>query len=251
MKKFAAIIIAALTACISLTGCSSRQSTLKIGVSLAYPPFEYYEDGSDVPQGVDIDLSNELAGRLGMKAEFVDTDFNDIFTGLDEKKYDVIISAVTITPEREEAYSFSSPYITNYPCIVTQKYADIKPSDPSELDGLSVCYQRGTTSESYINGYIDDNNMNCDTYAYYKIVSCFEELALGRVDAVFVDSTVAYNYCLAPDSVYEITWQQQDNPEEFAIVIPKDNTELQGRINQALEEMKTDGTLAAILDKYF
>jgi len=251
-KRITAFILITIMACVSLTGCNfSKKKTLTVGVSIAYPPFEYFDEDGLTPTGIDIDLSKELASRLDMDVAFINTEFNEIFDGLDNQKYDIIISACTITDERKEEYNFSIPYIQNYPCIVTLKESDNKPTNPSELAGMSICYQKGTTSESYITDYKATNKLDCETYGYIKVVSCFEELGLERVDAIFVDSTVAESYCNAEDSIYEITWQQQDNPEEFGIVIPKENTELTEKINSALNSIIEDGTLDEIINKYY
>ncbi|MCQ2525536.1 MAG: ABC transporter substrate-binding protein [Lachnospiraceae bacterium] len=252
MKKFAALALSAVIACISLVGCSfSNKNTLTVGIAMSYPPFEYYEEDESTFTGIDIDLSTEIAKRLGMEVKYIATPFNEIFDGLNDKKYDIIVSACTITEARMQEYDFSIPYIQNYPCIVTLKASENKPTEPSKLEGMSICYQKGTTSEAFITDYISTNNLTCDTYGYQKVISCFEELSLARVNAIFVDSTVAEVYCNTEDSIFEITWQQLDNVEEFGIVIPKDNPELKEKINKVLEEMINDGSLQAIIDKYY
>lgn len=251
-KSFTSILIITILALTSLIGCGlSTPETLRVGVAIAYPPFEYYDTDNVTPTGYDVELITEIAARIGMNTEFIDKEWNDIFDGLRKDEYDCIVSAVTITDERIAEFDFSDSYIQNYPCIVVLKETDNKPTSPMDLEGMSVCYQRGTTSENYISQYKANNGLNCDTYGYTKIESCFEELSLKRVDAIFVDSTVASCYCTDEDSLYEVTWQQDGAPEEFGIVIPKSNPELTDKINNALSDMKADGTIDALIDKYF
>jgi len=116
--------------------------------------------------------------------------------------------------------------------------------------GLKVGYQEETTSDYYITDYALNNNITVDTYEYAKVLDCFSDLENGRLDAVICDSTVASSY-LGDGSVYEQTWIQNSDPEEFGVCIKQDNTELVDKVNQALADLKADGTLDAILAKYF
>jgi ABC-type amino acid transport substrate-binding protein len=94
--------------------------TLKVGMEATYPPMEYTtEDGSEFI-GFDIDVSNRLGELLGLKAEFINTSFDGIFAGLDKGDYDCVISAISITPERQEKYIMTQPYVANALCIVTR-----------------------------------------------------------------------------------------------------------------------------------
>jgi ABC-type amino acid transport substrate-binding protein len=94
--------------------------TLKVGMEVGYPPMEYTtEDGTEFI-GFDIDVANRLGELLGLKIEFVNTSFDGIFAGLDKGDYDCIISAISITPERQEAYILTEPYVANALSIVTR-----------------------------------------------------------------------------------------------------------------------------------
>ncbi len=249
-KKIIALMTACMLATTALVGCSADSETLKVGTNIGYPPFEYFDVDGTTPIGVDIELAYAIGEELGMEVEIVNTAWDGIFAGLDKGDYDLILSAVTITPDRLLDYSFSTPYIQNYQSIVSLVGGEYQITDPSEFDGLRVAYQEETTSDIYLTEYIATNGITVETYEYANVMDCFTELEFGRVDAIIVDSTVANSYT-GEGSSFDITWQQNENPEEFAVCIKQDNTELTEQVNTALEALKADGTLDEILTKYF
>lgn len=264
MKKLFAVVLVSIMVISMLTGCSSSGSSnkdskksskevestnkkvLKVGMEASYPPFEYREDEEIV--GLDVDLAKELGKELGYELEFVDTSFDGIFAGLDKGDYDVIISAITITPDRVKKYSFSTPYIKNYQCIVTLADAKTKPKKLEELKGLEVGYQESSTSDVYVTDNIEAGKIKCSVKEYSKIIDTFSDLKTKRLDAIVCDSTVAEQYIA--DGKYEITWKQEDEPEEFGICFPKDS-ELVDDFNKALKKLEKNGKLDEILSTYF
>ena len=98
-----------------------KDGTLTVGVEVGYPPMEYTDDAGLEYQGFDIDFAKALGEVLGVDVEFVNTAWDGIFAGLDKEQYDVIISSVSITPERQAAYDLTEPYVSNQLVIVTLK----------------------------------------------------------------------------------------------------------------------------------
>lgn len=249
MKKVLSLFLVAVLV-FSMTGCGKSSEKLKVGMEIGYPPFEYYDTDGTTVIGVDVELAKALGNKMGMEVELVDTAWDGIFAGLDKGDYDCITSAVTITPDRLLDYDFSSPYIKNYQCIVTLNNATVKPAKPEECAGLKVGYQEETTSDIFMTELIASNGMKCETSEYAKVIDVFNDLESGRLDAVICDSTVASSY-LGTGSKFKQTWIQDSEPEEFGVCIKRGNTKLTDKINKALEELKKDGTLDKILDKYF
>ena len=270
MKKIATILAAAAmlltaTACTGNSGSSSdnggndagsvadgglKIEKLRVGSDVAYPPFEYFDTDGVTPIGVDMELAAALGEKLGCEIEIVNTGWDGIFAGLSKGDYDVVISAVTITAERLIDFDFSDPYIENWQSIVVMSDAAVKPADPSQLAGLRVGYQEDTTSDIYLTDYIDKNGITVDTREYATVMNAYDDLAAGRLDAVISDSTVATKYIA--DAKYEQSWiQTEGEPELFGVCMPKGSTELQKAVNDALAEMKTDGTLDKIFNTYF
>lgn len=229
---------------------SSGGGTLRVGMEIGYPPLEYYDDDGVTPIGIDVELASALGEEMGMDIELIDTAWAGIFAGLDKGDYDCIISAVSITPDRLLEFEFSNPYIKNYQCIVTTADAALKPASLDELKDLNVGYQEETTSDDYLNNYMDVNGLTVQTNAYAKVINVFDDLSLGRLDAVVCDSIVAESY--VADGTYVITWQQgeEEETEEFGICMKKGNTELKEKVNAALSALEENGTLDEIIHKY-
>ncbi len=226
---------------------------LSVGADIAYPPFEYFDTDGVTPIGVDVELAYALGEKMGCEVEMVNTGWDGIFAGLAKGDYDVVISAVTITPDRLLEFDFSDPYIENYQSINVLADGSIKPASPADLAGLRVGYQEDTTSDIYLTDYIAKNGITVDTYEYATVMNAWDDLAAGRLDAVICDSTVATKYLA--DAKFTQSWNQNTEadaePEQFAVCMPKGSTELQAAINKALEEIKADGTLDKIFNTYF
>lgn len=252
MRKLLSVAVVSVLTMIMLTGCGEKKDTLKIGMEIGYPPFEYFDTDGTTAIGVDVELADALADEMGIEVEIIDTAWAGIFAGLEKGDYDCIISAVTITPERLLDFEFSEPYIQNFQCIVSLVDGEIKPTDPSECASIKLGYQEETTSDIFITDYADAEGMEFEPFEYAKVMDCFTDLELGRLDAVICDSTVAASY-VGEGSIYEITWIQDADAEaeEFGVCIQKGNTELVEKVNKALATLKENGKLDEILAKYF
>lgn len=252
-KKVLALLMVMLVLAFAGCGNGAKGGKLKVGLNSGYPPFEYFDEDGTTLIGVDIEIAKAIAEEIGMEVEFVDTAWEGIFAGLSKGDYDCIISAVTITPERLLDFAFSTPYIQNWQCIVTLSDAKVKPASLDELAGLKVCYQESTASDDVVTEYFANKSAKPDVYEYAQVMNCFNDLALGRVDAVVCDSTVASAYI--GDGIYTITWNQEDVEgevaEEFGVCMNENNTELLEKVNKALATLKSNGKLDEILNKYF
>ena len=266
MKKFKIIVALSLVTA-SLAGCGGsaatsgsanlgllKPGTLQIGCEIGYPPFEYYGDDGTTPIGFDIDLGDAIAQEMGVQAVRTDTAWDGIFAGLAAKKYDCIISAVTMSADRAQTMDFSTPYIENWQCIVVKK-GNTPVTSVKGLDGLKVGYQGSTTSDDYLNNQIKTGVLNCQTFPYDKVLNVFDDLYLGRLDAVICDSTVADGYISREPDKYEISWLQSSEPgaqaETFGVAIDKGNTQLLNAVNDALKKLKDSGKLDELLKTWF
>lgn len=260
MKKFAKVIGAAALFAAAAGLCfasGSKESSgptiqdgvLKIGVEVGYPPFEYFDTDGKTPVGFDIALGKAVAEKLGLKAEFIDTAWDGIFAGVDTKKYDCIMSAVTITDERKAKYGFSIPYIGNGQSIVLLKTSKLSIKSPDDLKGFKVGYQAETTSDIFMTKYAD-NGLKFEACEYDKVLNAFDDLRLGRCDAVCADGLVSVDYINKENSPYKIVWQ--GTPDEFfGICMKKDNIALQAKIDKALAELVKEGKIKEISMEVF
>lgn len=226
-----------------------------VGMEIGYPPFEAMGQDGVTPVGLDVDLGAAIAEEFGATVSYIDTAWDGIFEGLATDKYDVVISAATITPERKETMDFSAPYIENWQSIVIKKgntAHEIK--TPEDLGGLKVGYQQSTTSEKYLQDLIDTDKLKCDQLSYDKILNAFSDLKNGQSDAVICDSTVAEGYVSREPEEYEIVWHQQDEPgaeaEIFGVAVKKGNTKLLNAVDTALANLEASGKLDEIRDEW-
>jgi polar amino acid transport system substrate-binding protein len=231
------------------TSLTLKPGTLAVGMEIGYPPMEYFDVDGKTPIGFDVAMAKEIANRLGLKVEYVDTAWDGIFAGVDVDKYDAIMSSVTITPERLQNFNFTKPYIVNAQAIVLPKGSKITARSPEELTGLSVAFQAETTSDFYLKK-LETAGLSYKPFGYDKVMNCFDELKLGRVDAIVCDSLVAYDYITNPAYDVEIVWQGGDD-EVFGICLKKGNETLTTAIDKVLTDMYNDGTLLRFSQEIF
>lgn len=225
-------------------------NTLTIGMEIGYPPFEYYAEDGVTPVGFDVDMAKAIADKLGLELNYINTAWDVIFAGIG-MNYDVVISGVTITADRMEEMAFSTPYINNYQCVVIPTGSDLKITDFTSLNGLSLSVMKETASDIMITELIDTGSIAATVKRNEQVPTCFTELANGEVDAVVCDSTVADSYVAKNPEKYTIIYRDETAPEQFGIAMSKDNAALQDAINKAIAALEEEGFFAANTTKWF
>ncbi len=219
------------------------RNVLRFGTDATYPPFESVDkDGKIV--GFDIDVANEVSRRLGLKAEVINTAWDGVFLALNAARFDVIISSVSITEKRKEAFDFSLPYKDSYQIVVVRKdEKDIK--GKADLKGRKVGVQVGTTSEKEAKSVAGV----AEVKSYNTFAEPFMELTFGRVDGVIVNGAVAATFL----NRYPDKFATTGEPFLFAeqgIVIRKGERELREAIDKVLKGMIEDGWIRKLREKY-
>jgi ABC-type amino acid transport substrate-binding protein len=215
--------------------------TLTVGSDIPYPPFEQGKPGKYT--GFDIELMEAIAGKIGRVAEFQDTSFETIFRDVAQGKFEAVISAATITPEREKAVAFSDPYYLSEQAILVPEGSDIESLD--ELAGKTVGAQQGTTGLELAKSESGASEVR----PYPEGPDAVNALKSGTVEAVIIDAPVAQNAVEKAGGV-EIA-EKVPTEEKYGIALAKDNTGLLDEINQGLREVIDDGTYAKIYEKWF
>jgi polar amino acid transport system substrate-binding protein len=254
MKKFVTIFYVLAIFAVFFVGCSKKsdgltikEGILLIGMEIGYPPMQYIAEDGKTLKGFDVDMALAIAEKLGLEAEFIDTAWDGIFIGVNTGKYDCIISSVTILESRLVNFNFSKPYIQTTLCIVMLRNSRHSVSVPKDLAGLRVAYQEATTSEFFM-ADLAKEGLRFAPFEYDKVTYCFDELRLGRIDAVVTDLLVAYEY-LSRSDIFQIVWQGGE--EEFGICLKKGNDALTEAIDRALDELFEDGTMLRISKEHF
>lgn len=251
MKKFLAIVLAAIMICVSFVACSSKtddksnndsqQATLTVVTNAEFPPYEYKEGDEII--GIDAEVAKAIADKLGMKLEIVDTKFDSIIPGVQSGKYDMGMAGMTVTPEREKNVAFSDSYATGIQSIIVKEDSDIKSVDDLS-SSTKIGVQLGTTGDIKAK-----DDFGADAVAEMdKGADAVQALLAGKIDCVIIDNEPAKSFVEANEGlkILDTAYAQED----YAICFAKDNTELKDKVNAALKELIADGTVQKIVDKY-
>jgi ABC-type amino acid transport substrate-binding protein len=218
-----------------------QEGQLLVGTDTPYPPFEIGQP-PDIT-GYDIEVGREVANRLGLEPTFQDTSFDTIFRDLSQGKFDFVLAATTITPEREQKVDFSDPYYAADQALVVTPGSDI--ATVEDLADATVGAQDGTTGEAYANDETDASEVR----GFPEGPDAIQALKAGQVDATIIDQPVAVD-ALEKEGGIEIPTVIPTG-ELYGIPFATDSDALREQANQALQEMKDDGTLAELYQKYF
>jgi len=230
-------------------GLTIKPGVLMVGMEIGYPPMEYFGDDGKTPIGFDVEMGKAIAAKMGLEVKFIDTAWDGIFAGVNTRKYDCIMSSVTINPARQAAHNFSKPYVSNTLAMVLLKDSKVTARKPQDCVGLDVAYQAETTSDTYMND-LEARGLKLTHRKYEKVMYCFDELKLGRVDVIITDLLVAYDYVAPADSPFQIVWTSPED-ERFGICLKKGNDALTAAIDDALDKLFEDGTMLRISKNIF
>ncbi|HEY5638585.1 MAG TPA: ABC transporter substrate-binding protein [Dehalococcoidia bacterium] len=221
---------------------------LSIGSDIAYAPFEFYEEGTETADGVDIDLAKALAAALGVEAEFINTGWDGIIPALESDDFDALMSAMTITDERSEVIDFVA-YITVGTGIVVPAGNPDGVTELADLCGKTVAVQIGTIQVDMLEAQNDDCTDKIEIIVFDTNPLAVEDLRTGGSDANFSDFPVAAEDAAKSDGDLEVV-NTQIAPEPYGIGIRKGSTELKGVLEDAMQAIIDDGTYASILAEW-
>lgn len=252
MKKVVSMIMAAALVAVSVfafTGCGETQTgggdekkeKLVMGTNAAFPPYEFVDDNGKIV-GIDAEVAQALADKLGMELEIKDMEFNSLIPAVQSGSIDVALAGMTVTEERQEKVNFSDSYAKGVQVIIVKDGSDIK--EVEDLDGKMIGVQTGTTGDNYCTGdYGQDHVKQFDNGAL-----AVAALQNGQVDCVVIDNEPAKQFVAVNEGLKILDATYAD--EDYAIAISKDNTELLNKINTAMAELKASGEFQKIVDKY-
>ena len=214
---------------------------LIMSTNAAFPPYEMTTDAGEF-EGIDIETAQAIADKLGLELQIDDMDFDAALLAVQQGKSDMVMAGVTVTDERQNVMDFTDSYATGIQSIIVKEDSDIASVD--DLAGKKIGTQRGTTGYLYCSDDFGDENV----VAYDNGLTAVQMLNNGQVDCVVIDNAPAKEFVAANPGLKLLDTAYVE--ENYAIGVGKGNTELKDAINTALEELKADGTLQAIVDKY-
>ncbi|OLF37037.1 MULTISPECIES: ABC transporter substrate-binding protein [unclassified Psychrobacter] len=256
----------AVAAVFALAGCSNSQDStdnvdataaettsaaesgevLRIGTEGAYAPFNY-TNADGTLGGFDVDMANAICADMQVTCEITAQDWDGIIPGLKAGKYDAIVAAMSITPERAQQVSFTDPYFSNTLVFLAKKDSSFDPRQSSDINTHSIAAQRSTISSQWLEDAYPKANMKL----YDTLSNAFLDLGSGRVDAMISDKLPALEWLSSPSgSGYVIKGDEIDIDDNFAIAV-RPGDALQAKINQSLANLKADGTYDKLNQKYF
>lgn len=214
---------------------------LTMATNAAFPPYEMTTDAGEF-EGIDIETAQAIADKLGLELQIDDMDFDAALLAVQQGKADMVMAGVTVTDERQNVMDFTDSYATGIQSIIVKEDSDIASVD--DLAGKKIGTQRGTTGYLYCSDDFGDENV----VAYDNGLTAVQMLNNGQVDCVVIDNAPAKEFIAANPGLKLLDTAYVE--ESYAIGVGKGNTELKDAINTALEELKADGTLQAIVGKY-
>lgn len=257
MKKLLAVMLAAMML-LAMVACGNNNNeptpeptptpdetkTLYMATEGTFPPYEYYD--GDKLVGIDVEVAGAIAEKLGMKLEVVDIAFDPIVSGVQAGKYDMGMAGMTVNEERLEKVNFSDSYSTGIQVVIVKEGGKVQSLDDMGAEGVIIGTQSGTTGFTYASGDFGDEKVK----GFTKTTDAVAALINGQVDCVMLDNEPAKALVAAnPDAGLSIL-DTAYTVEDYAIAINKDNNDLLTKVNAALAELKADGTLQGIIDKY-
>ena len=257
MKKIISLVMVLVMATAVFSACGSKSSDSKSGgdgkqvLSMAtnaeFPPYEYVE-GEDVV-GIDVDIAQAIADKLGMELKVDNMNFDSIIPAITSGKDAIGAAGMTVTDERKKNVDFTDSYATGVQVVIVRedsKITDVKDLTTKGADN-TIGVQLGTTGDIYCTSDIQDKGFG-KVQQFNKGADAVQALVSGKIDCVVIDNQPAKEFVKANKGLKILDTEYVT--EDYAIAVAKDNTELKDKINGAHNELKAEGTIQKILDKY-
>lgn len=247
LVKLTLILALVLTAAVTVMPSSAQESTtVVVGTNAEYPPFESVDDADEIV-GFDIDLFNAVAADAGFEVEYVNTKWDGIFVALSEGEFDAVISAATITEEREEIIDFSDPYFNAGQSIAVKAELAETVTGAEDLAGLRVGVQLGTTGDTYATEEID----GVEVVRFDEVTLAMQALGAGEVDAVISDGPTVSDILANNPDIEAVIVGDPLTDEFYGIAVNPEEADLLDAINTSLANVIADGTYAEIYESWF
>ncbi len=224
---------------------ADSEQPFKVALTGKFPPFSYYNKEGELA-GFDVDVSKEIARRLGRKVEIIATEWDGILAGLLADKYDAIIGSMAITPERAEVVNFSEPYYQSGAQLFINRDNPNKVYSIKECNGKKISAVLGETYQRYL----EENFPKIEVVTLKSSVDIFEMLEAKRITGFVTDKLVGAWQVKSAGRPF-VPVGPMLYAEDIAIPVKKEDSALLGQINEALSAMRSDGTMQKINDEYF
>ncbi|MCL2175618.1 MAG: ABC transporter substrate-binding protein [Treponema sp.] len=247
------IVLALSMLLVSVSSCAKKASlTVEEGVLIMvtnaeFPPYEFWDGGKIV--GIDAEIAEAIAGKLGLTLRIDDIDFNAILSAVTSGRADMGMAGMTVTEERMQNVNFSTSYATGVQVIIVRNNSPITSKDDLSAEGakFNIGVQETTTGDIYATGDLEDEGFAV-IHRYKRGADAVQALVTGRVDCVIIDNEPAKAFVAANQGLKILDTEY--TVENYAISFSKQNTALRDAVDGALRELIADGTVQKVIDKY-
>lgn len=216
---------------------------LRVGTEGVYPPFSYHDSKSNKLTGFDVDVMNAIGKKLGVKIQYVEVPWDAMFAALQSKRIDVVANEVTLNPERQALYDLSTPYVETTGVVVV-------PKDNTTIKGLADIKGKRSGQNVSSNWAEVAKGAGAKIVGVEDMSQAINNLENGRLDVMVNDKLAVKNYlALNPDAKIKIVQETQDKGE--SVLAARKGSGYMPQINQAITELRADGTLKKAYDQYF
>jgi polar amino acid transport system substrate-binding protein len=241
--RLISLVVILVAASLLVSACGGSSQKVRVATDATWPPFESVDEQSKEIVGFDIDLMNAIAKAGGFQVEYVNVPWDSLLAGMAQCQYDASISAMTITDERKQSFSFSDPYFEAGQ-IVSVQIGNTDITGKDSLSGKRVGVQNGTTGDIEV-----QNISGAVRTPYDDIALAFQDLMNGQLDAVVADNPLALGYVgKNADKLKTVGTVFTD--EYYGVAVCKTNTDLLNKINKGLAKAKADGVIEQLTTKW-
>lgn len=246
MKKMIALVLVALFV---MTGFAmAEEKTLTLATNVAFPPYEFYDDNTGEPTGIDIEIAKAVCEKMGYELKVVDIDFGAIIPAIQAGKYDFSAAGMTVSEDRKQSVQFTDTYATGVQVVIVP--ADSTATSIYDLveakGSIKIAVQQDTTGDIYTSDEFEANGTGI-VERYKTGADAVLALSSGKVDCVVIDNEPAKNFVAVNENlkILDTTYAE----EEYAMAFAKDS-EIFADFNAALAELVADGTVQTIVDTF-
>jgi polar amino acid transport system substrate-binding protein len=220
---------------------------LHMATNAAFPPYEMTDDNGGY-EGIDVEIATKIAEKLGLELVVDDMDFSSVITAVQGGKSDIAMAGLTVNEERKKNVDFTDSYATGVQVVIVPEDSDIQSVDDLSKDKM-IGTQEATTGYIYCSDTPENGGFGADhVIAYTNGATAVQALLSGKVDAVVIDSAPAQEYVKANPGLKILDTAYVT--EDYAIGVSKENNALLSAVNDALNQLISDGTVQSIIDKY-